>query len=154
MELIIMGTKEIAKLIRKDLKEMKGFKFSVRCEFFSMGSSIDVSIMESPIRLIRNMSEIPEDIDMQHYTRSDIERMQGKNYHQLNHIRDNREYDENVWNNGVFLTHDGFKAVNKVIDIINKYHINRSDSQTDYFDVNFYYDLNLGKWNKDFIDGE
>lgn len=82
------------------------------------------------------------------------ERMQGKNNHQLNNIRDNREYDENVWNNGVFLTHDGFKAVNKVIDIINKYHINRSDSQTDYFDVNFYYDLNLGKWNKDFIDGE
>jgi len=149
-----MNTKEIAKQIRKDLKEMKGFKFSVRCEFFSMGSSIDVSIMESPIRLIRNMSEIPEDINMQHYIRADIERMQCKKYHQLNHIINNREYDVNTWNNGVFLTVDGFNAVNKVIDIINHYHVDKSNSQIDYFDVNFYYDLNLGKFDKDFIDGE
>ena len=40
------------------------------------------------------------------------------------------------------------------MQIVNQYNYDNSDSQTDYFDVNFYTHLNLGKWNKPFIEVE
>ena len=149
-----MDTKEIAKLIRKDFKEMKGFKFSVVTERFAGGSSIDVSIMESPSRLIRTMQEIPEHTNTHNYTRDVISQMQLKRYHQLSQYQANDDYDAASWNNGVFLTEDGYNAVKQVTEIVDKYHIDKSDSRIDYFNCNFYFHLNLGKWNKAFCDGE
>lgn len=149
-----MNTTEIAKLIRKDLKEMKDFKFSVRTEYYAGGSSINVNMMTSPIRLIRNMSEISEHTNTHHYTRDDIERMQNNRYHQLNHYQSYDNYTDESWNNGVFLTEDGHSALKQINEIIQKYHWDKSEPMVDYFHTNFYYHLSLGKWNMDFIDGE
>ena len=59
-ERIEMTTKEIAKKIRTDLKALKGYKFSVRTEYFSGGSSIDIHVMKSPIRMIKTIDDITE----------------------------------------------------------------------------------------------
>ena len=149
-----MDTKEIAKAIRKDLKAMDGFKFSVTMERYAGGSSIDVAVMESPARLIRTIDEIPEHTTTNNYSRVQIAEMQLKNYHQLNHHFSHEEYSDESWNNGVFLTKAGHLAVKEINEVIQKYHCDKSDPMTDYFNTNFYYHVGLGKWNKDFVDGE
>jgi len=42
------------------------------------------------------------------------------------------------------------KALQQMMKIINKGNHDRSDSQTDYFDVGWYVHLEIGKWNQDF----
>jgi hypothetical protein len=39
----------------------------------------------------------------------------------------------------------------KIRDALNIDNHNRSDSQTDYFDVGHYTSINLGSWNKPFV---
>ena len=57
-EKINLGTKEITKRIRDQIKkEFPKCKFSVTCEFYSMGSSVHISLMEAnfnPIGYSRN----------------------------------------------------------------------------------------------------
>ncbi len=40
----------------------------------------------------------------------------------------------------------------RMVEIIDQYNYDNSDSQTDYYDVNFALNLGLGKWNKAFED--
>lgn len=149
------STKEIAKQIRQDLKVMKGYKFSVTMESFSGGSAINVNVMKSSVRMIRNMAEIPEDINPEiNYTRSQIENMQGKKYQQLNTYQLRDEYNPESWCNGVFLTEAGHNDLMKIVEIAKKEHWDESDISVDYFHTNFYFHISLGKWDKDLIDGE
>lgn len=151
-------TKEIAKQIRADLKVMKDFKFSVRTEYFSGGSSISISVMKSPVRLIKNIDEISDDaknVLISHSCSNEkIEKYQSGKYFQLNHYQLNRDYNCDEMCNGVFLTEMGHNALQKVMDIVNKYHWDESDVQADYFSTNFYIHLELGKWDKEFMDGD
>lgn len=119
-----MMTKEITKQIRNDLKVMKGFKFSVRTEYFSMGSSITVKVLKSPIKV---------------YKKS------GVNY-QLNQYQLDSDYYKE------YLTDEILIELKKILDIVNKYHWDESDSQTDYFNCNFYFHFHLGEWDKDVIE--
>lgn len=43
------------------------------------------------------------------------------------------------------------KFLNEVIPVLNTGNHNRSDIQTDYFDVGFYIDVNIGHYNKPYI---
>lgn len=40
------------------------------------------------------------------------------------------------------------KFLNEIIPVMNAGNHNNSDIQTDYFDVGFYTDINIGAWNK------
>ena len=155
-----VSTKDIAKLIRIDLKAFKGFKFSVTMDTYSGGSSISVHMMAAPVRMIRTIEEIPErglaEIhNRSRYTREEIAEMQLKKYHQLNQyqLRDCDEYNPDTWNNGVFLTEQGHNDLKKIVEIVEIYHRDSSDSSIDYFNCNFYFHLSLGKWDVPFIDG-
>jgi len=46
------------------------------------------------------------------------------------------------------LTEEGKKLFNRVNDLVNSFNYDDSDSQTDYFNVNFYSSLSIGKWDK------
>lgn len=48
------------------------------------------------------------------------------------------------------LTNSGKALFNMIMQIINKYHYDKSDAMTDYFDTNFYIDLEVGKWDRPF----
>jgi len=53
-----------------------------------------------------------------------------------------------------FREHFSGKAKNfltEVIEAMMKGNHDRSDSQTDYFDVGWYVDVNIGKWNKPYV---
>lgn len=43
------------------------------------------------------------------------------------------------------------KFLTEVMKALNEGNHNRSDSQTDYFDVGWYVSVNIGKWNKPFV---
>ena len=41
----------------------------------------------------------------------------------------------------------------EILAVMNDGNHDRSDIQTDYFDVGWYVDINIGKWNKPYING-
>ena len=65
-----------------------------------------------------------------------------KNYIQLGHSYYNQS-DERI-------TRETKTVFALVDEIISKYHYNRSDAMIDYFDTNFYYQYNVGRWDRDF----
>ncbi len=155
-EKINLGTVDIAKRIRGQLKEIKGCKFSVTSEYYSMGSSIHISLMETDSKVIRDFSDIPETGTVNYLdgqTIEQLERMQKERYHQLNPYALRENFDQDRWCNSVFLTEQGFQLLKKVVEIADYYNYDNSDAQTDYYDLNFSFGINLGKWDKPFKDG-
>jgi len=154
-----MGTTDIAKAVRKQLKnEFPGCKFSVTTEYYAGGSSISMSCMVADRKLVKDISEISEAaFDKQEfrngYSKEAIAKMQKQGEHQLNNYTLRLEYEEDVWCNGVFLTEEGHKLMQRAEAIVNQYNYDESDAMSDYFSVNFYLHTSLGKWDKPFIDG-
>ena len=140
-----MDIKTIAKEVRKQLKaEFPEHKYSVTIDRFSGGQSLDVHLMAGP--------DNPFDGDVMHQSRYDGDTCspQGGNA-QLNHhyITQNNFTDKWV-SNGIILTEPAAKMLIRVVEIANKRNWNRSDCQVDYFDVNFWFHIGIGKWNKDY----
>ena len=158
-ELRNMTMKDIAKAIRQELKLLfPNCKFSVTKELYAGGASINIALMKSDIRVIRYMDEIPIValdwlVKSGRYTYEQIERMQDETHHQLNTYTLLEKWDKNKWCNGVFLTKEGHNMLQTVVRVAEQYNWNNSDPMTDYFDVNFYLHVDLGKWDKPFIDG-
>ena len=150
-----MDLKDIAKAVKQQLKkEYPTCVFSVVTERYSMGQSLHVSLMQNDFKIIRDFKDIPE-VALLHigtgYTEEQIKQRQEEKHHQLNQYTFNEEYDIDKWCNGVFLTKEGHDLFKRVGEIVNQYNYNDSDIQTDYFDVNFYLSLNIGKWDKPYI---
>ncbi len=151
-----LDLKEIAKNLKQQFKtEFPGCTFSVQIQRYSMGQSLHVSLMESNFKIIQDFENLSEfaiaDYEHRQYTREQLKEMQGKKYHQLNQYSVRDEYNPDKWNNGVFLTEEGYKLFKRVVELVNHYNYDESDIQTDYFDVNFYLHLNIGKWNQEYI---
>ena len=154
---IAIPLREVSQRVRKQLKaEFPETVFSVRTEYYSMGQALHVSVMQTPLTIVRPLSTIPERLIKytcdRGYTREQLERTQASRYHQLNQYMD--DYDPDKWNNGVFLTEDGHRFLKRVLAIINHYNYDDSDSQTDYYDVHFSLHFNLGKWDAPMIQRE
>jgi len=149
-----MDLKDIAKHVKQQLKtKYPNSVFSVTIDRYSMGQSLHINLMKSDIKVIRDFEEIPE-IAFLHigngYTKEMIKQRQEKKYHQLNEYTLKEEYNPDNWCNGVFLTKEGHDLLQDVVKFTQYYNYNDSDSMIDYFDVNFYLSISIGKWNKDF----
>jgi len=113
--------KEIAKLVRAELRaRFPDCKFSVKTEYFSMGSAIHVSLMAAPFRALAD---------------------EAKTHTQVSNHGINED---------ARLTTDAKTVMVKVGKIVNGYNYDDSDSMVDYFDTNFYFHLNIGKWDRPF----
>lgn len=125
-----MDITDIAKEVRKELKEaFPECKFSVTIQRFAGGRSMSVSLMEAPENPL----------------------LDGEDYAQINdrHIR----YDdfEECWkSNGYRLTGTGAQLLSQAVKIANRRNWDNSDTMIDYFDVNYYFHLEVGKWNRPF----
>lgn len=117
-----LDVKDIAKLIRKDLKKAfgKGNKFSVRISRFSGGQSIDITAKQVTDDLVYSYKEL--------YERNNLERLQWDN-------PDLYEYLNELYQKQQFLTDDVRKTIKAIVD---QYNYNESDPYTDYYDVGFY----------------
>jgi hypothetical protein len=131
-----LSIKEIAALIRAKLKtEYPACKFSVQIERYSGGQSLHIHLMAAPFRAIMNKEE---------------------QYGQINH-HDLKDYENNGYpdtpagyNNGSVLSKEAFDCLHHVNEIVQSYNYDDSDSMIDYFDTNFYFHLEVGKWDKPF----
>lgn len=117
-----LDVKDIAKLIRKDLKKEfgKGNKFSVRISRFSGGQSIDITAKQVTDDLVYSYKDL--------YERNNLERLQWDN-------PDLYEYLNELYQKQQFLTDDVRKTIKSIVD---QYNYNESDPYTDYYDVGFY----------------
>lgn len=70
---------------------------------------------------------------------------------QIDYIRKNRSLDVNpYW----YKEHFSGKAkafLSELLPVMNNGNHDNSDIQTDYFDVGWYVDVNIGKWNKPYV---
>ena len=114
-----LNVAEIAKLVRADLKAAvkagtlpKGFKASVRISRYSMGQSLDVNVKAAPGVTVMNPLRLA---------------------HEQSGSREVMTRDE-MWRHS-----EAARALlDTVKSIVDAYNFDGSDSQSDYFHVNFY----------------
>lgn len=116
-----MTTKDIAKLLRKEIKTIApNTKWSITSDY----SRIKVNLMEAPFEVF-----MPEN------THKD------SGYLQIN------EY----YLNDMHLTPEAVKIFKEIKEFLWSFNYDDSDSMVDYFDRKFYEYFAIGKWDKPFI---
>lgn len=122
---------DIAKQIRKDLKEAFGkhFKFSVTAP----NNSIEINIMEWNIEFFTK-----EYIEALKKAKEDNN---NEDWQKVRDIQEDNKMNTEKWNS----------IFNEVEKIRNLYNHDKSDLMSDYFDVNYYGGVRIGKWDKDYI---
>jgi len=152
-EKLNISLQDISKVIKQQLKkEYPLCKFSIRCEFYSMGRTLHIGILETNFKIVKPFEELSEvailSYTAEDYTIEQLKALQEVTHRQICTIGANEVYNPNVWNNSVFLTEEGFKLIKRITELTNKFNWDNSDSQTDYFDVKFYTDLSIGTYDK------
>jgi len=128
---------EIAAEVRAALKaEFPDCKFSVRCREYR---HITVSLMQAPVSPFAKLMQYSSGFDGERETPFNGQRAQLNHYH----------IGEKC--NGYFLTPEAVTFLQRVSDIGNEKNWDESDPQTDYFNCNYYFDLEVGQWNKPFM---
>ncbi|MCZ2078405.1 MAG: hypothetical protein LC130_25820 [Bryobacterales bacterium] len=139
----IADTTLVAKMVREQLKkEFPSCKFSVTSRYFSGGSELTISLMSAPFDAFAD--------SLVHYpdgrTFED-----DKSYSQLNYRQLRNEYsNQNGLSNGRRLTEQAWSVLRRAVEIGQAQNWDNSDIQSDYFDVNYWFDIQIGKWNKGF----
>lgn len=126
----IRDIKDIAKAVRDYVKKKyPNCKFSVSIERYSGGQSLTVSLLEADFNPLKDESfwQISGD---------------GNKYFDVNQFYF-EESDK--------LTKEAIAVLKDVRDFYNQYNYDYSDPQQDYFNVRFYEHLNIGQWNKGFV---
>jgi len=70
---------------------------------------------------------------------------------QIEYIRKNRSLDVNVYWYKEHFSGKALSFLEEVITTMNGGNHDNSDIQTDYFDVGWYVDVNIGQWNKPYV---
>ena len=153
-----LGGAGITRRIKEDLKRIfPGCKFSVILDSYSGGKGVNISLMSSDRQIVRRFEDLPgsliEHLKALGYSVEQIKTLQGARYSQLNEYTLRGDYNAVDWCNGVYLTEAGFNLLKRVVEVADYYNYNHSDPMTDYFCVNFYLHIALGKYDKPFIDG-
>ena len=122
-EKVSMSITDIAKAVRKDIKETfgKNIKCSVRSKKFAGGTSLTVEIKKCSLDLIKSEEEFDEEhMDL---------RLQNPDVYKRVKLRYHR--------NDIIAVKD--EVTEKINDIVNFYNFDESDYMVDYYCVNFYY---------------
>ena len=102
--------------------------------------------------LVLNVKSGPIDF-IENFIATDANVMHGKqmSQSQIDYLRKNQSMDVNpYW----YQEHFSGKArdfLREVFHAMNRGNHDNSDIQTDYFDVGWYVDVNIGKWNKPYV---
>lgn len=140
-----LTVKEIAAKIRSHLKKAYPLcKWSVTKD----GSSIDIALMEAPFSPWC-------DLDDERVQRRIADAMENNPLcsHPSHYIEQGyKEYcNGGALDKELCLSKEAQKVFQEVYDYAQDYNYNHSDVYADYFDVGFYLDLSIGKWNKPFL---
>jgi hypothetical protein len=144
-----MNTRLIAKNVREQLKkEFPKCKFSVVA---STVRTLEISLMSAPFEVF---APLPGNKD-QHATMSEFTLRDPFEKHtglQISSVT--REWEEIPAGfatcNGEYISKEAWKVLQRAVIIGTKENWDRSDSQSDYYDVNYYFSIQVGKWDKPF----
>lgn len=114
-----LTTKDISARVKVYTKERyPDYKFSVRCEYFSMGSALHIRLVSGPV------AALAPDCGREYIsTMSEIKDYPG-------------------------ITDEVRSVMADVVDYANSYNYDDSDSMEDYFDTNFYLHIYIGDYGK------
>jgi len=101
-------------------------------------STLVLNIKTGPIDFIENFIQTDKDLPYGKHMSDD----------QIAYIRKNQSLDVNVYWYKEHFSGQALAFLSQVIPLMNKGNHDNSDVQTDYFDVGWYVDVNIGKWNK------
>ena len=142
------SVKDIAATARQNLKaEFPDCKFSVTVKD---GRSLTVALMQAPFKVFEKDTTI-------YGSKNDGSAQ--LNHHFMTHDRAER-YDYQTGqvvhrcNGGVFMTEKAWAVMVRACEIGNAENWDKSDIQTAYFNCNYYFNLNIGKWDKPVIEGD
>jgi hypothetical protein len=87
---------------------------------------------------------------IENYIKTDADKHYGNkmSQEQVEYIRKNRSLDVNPYWYQEHFSGKALSFLKEVFTAMNKGNHNNSDIQTDYFDVGWYVDVNIGQWNK------
>ena len=138
-----LSLKEIAKIVRGILKkEFPLCKFSVRTEYYSMGKSLHLSLISGPFDPFVNEFP-PEHFHPESWLKEN----------QLNNLKSCRDNGHSQLNQYYLdtdhtLTARAREILQRAYNTVKDYNYNDSDGMIDYFDTNFYLNLEIGKWDR------
>ena len=162
-----LSTTDIAKKVREYAKySYPDFKFSISCKYFSGGSSCTMTLMKSPYELTNE--ELLDKWCRTHtenYGRTEFYNGENWVYEATEeNIRKYKEYvKKSVYENWQFNQYYDFgndmaerspidvrvlSAIKDVMNYLQSYNWSDCDGSVDYFDVNFYYHISIGKYDK------
>jgi len=142
--------KQTAKEVKQQLKKKyPRCKFSIKIQRYSGGQSMHIALMSAPFEVFsdvdNNVVEM-EHLRRSHLTKEEIAKIWNdtveKNHHQVNQYYINDDY---------MLSNEAKELFKYVRILSDKDNWDNSDIMTDYFDVNYYMDMSIGKWDKGFI---
>lgn len=146
-----MDIKDVASDIRLQLKkEFPYCKFSITIERYSMGQSMTIALMEAPFTgvIAKREGEYVGGVMVSSMV-GEFDQYAQINKYTLSKTTDEYEKDKIV-NNGSFISKEARNCLKRAYELSLEYNYNNSDTMTDYFDVNFYLSLAIGKYNKPF----
>lgn len=162
-----LSTTDIAKKVREYAKyAYPDFKFSISCKYFSGGSSCSMILMQSPYELTteylldkwcRNHTEQYGRIDF--YNGEEwVHEVTEENIRKYKEFTKKKVYEDWQFNQYYDFGKDMIErspidirvlsAIKDVMDYLQSYNYDDSDSMTDYFDCGFYFHVSIGKYNK------
>ena len=121
--------------INKELKKIvpSSWKWSLGVNHYS---TIVFTVFSAPVDLLADY----EAHDRERYERNGYK----EPYSTLTHASPNPYYLENQFSG------DNLSIMSRIKDALNVGNLDLSDIQTDYFDVGWYVDINLGRWDRPF----
>lgn len=129
------------KLIAKEVKQKLNSQYpdctwATRIKRFSGGQELTVSLLSA------SFQAFARDIDCNGNKQN--------GYAQLNQYQFNKDWEAECLNNGYYLTKEAWNCMSTAYRIANADNWDNSDSQVDYFDVNYWLHLEIGQWDKPF----
>lgn len=119
-------------LIAADLKKVmpQGWKYSLGVDHHS---TIVLTISEAPVDLIAEWNRVTKERRDERFYQPAKDYIQVNPYHFENAFEGER-----------------LEQMKRIKEALNQGNHDRSDVQTDYFDVGWYVSINFGRWNKPF----
>lgn len=157
-----LSTTDIARNLRNYIKQNHpGYKFSVTSQYFSGGSSISVKLKETPVEITNfelMKAYVEQNGDSNNNRIWDSETRKYTYYSELSedkkkefieqevrnaHMKNISEYSDD--RSLAWMNEDVRKVYQDVIQHLESYNYDHSDSQSDYFSVNFYSNYGITK---------
>ena len=132
--------------VSQELKAKLAPAIKAICKKYGVKASIAVRHHST---LVLNIKQGPIDF-VENYIKTDAEKSYGRKMSedQIAYIRKNGSIDVNTYHYKDHFSSKAKKFLEEVIPAMMKGNHDNSDIQTDYFDVGWYIDVNIGKWNQ------